>query len=198
VTPPASLIIPLFPLQTVLFPGGALPLKIFEQRYMEMAAACLKAAAPFGVCLIAHGTEVGAPARPHAVGTLAKIAQWDMPQLGVLQVVAHGVQRFRILRHWAEPSGLLRGEIELLPEPAAQPVPDDAQALLPLLRAIVADLGAAGPPPPHRFDDAAWVGCRYCEVLPIPDSARQMLLELDDAGSRLEIVRKFLEQKGLL
>jgi Lon protease-like protein len=192
-----SLVIPLFPLQTVLFPGGALPLKIFEQRYMDMAKACLKAEAPFGVCLIAEGQEVGVPAEPKAVGTLAKIASWDMEQLGVLKVIAHGGQRFRVLRHWAEPSGLVYGEIELLAEPPPQAVPPDCAGLVGLLRAIVADLGAAGPPPPHRYDSAAWVAYRFCEVLPIPNAARQMLLELEDDASRLQIVRKYLVQKKL-
>ena len=192
-----ALVIPLFPLQTVLFPGGALPLKIFEQRYMDMAKACLKVEAPFGVCLIAQGAEVGAPAQPHAVGTLARIATWDMEQLGVLQLVVHGGERFRLLRHWAEPSGLVHGEIELLPELPAQRVPPDSAGLVNLLRAIVADLGEAGPPPPHRFDDSAWVGHRYCEVLPIPTSARQMLLALDDPAALLAIVKKYLVQKKL-
>jgi hypothetical protein len=189
--------IPLFPLQTVLFPGGALPLKIFEQRYMDMAKACIRDEAAFGVCLIAQGAEVGAAAEPHAVGTLARIATWDMERLGVLQVVVHGGERFRVLRHWAEPSGLVQGEIELLPDPPAQRVPPDCAGLVTLLRAIVADLGEAGPPPPHRFDDAAWVGRRYCEVLPIPNAARQTLLELDDAAALLTIVKKYLVQKKL-
>jgi len=193
----SSLTIPLFPLQTVLFPGGALPLKIFEQRYMDMAKTCLKVEAPFGVCLIAQGQEVGAAAEPHAVGTLARIAQWDMEQFGVLQLVVHGGERFRVRRHWTEPSGLVQGEIELLPNLPRQSIPPDCGGLVTLLRAIVADLGEAGPPPPYRFDDAAWVGHRFCEVLPIPNTARQMLLELDDAASLLAIVRKYLVQKKL-
>ncbi|RLJ68025.1 LON peptidase substrate-binding domain-containing protein [Sulfurisoma sediminicola] len=193
----SSLTIPLFPLQTVLFPGGALPLKIFEQRYMDMAKTCLKVEAPFGVCLIAQGQEVGAAAEPYAVGTLARIAKWDMEQFGVLQVVVHGGERFRVRRHWAESSGLVQGEIELLPDLPRQPIPPDCAGLVALLRAIVADLGAAGPPAPHRFDDAAWVGHRFCEVLPIPNTARQMLLELDDASSLLAIVKKYLMQKKL-
>jgi Lon protease-like protein len=81
----------------VLFPGGRLPLRIFEQRYMEMAKACLRDGTPFGVCLIRDGAEVGAAATPMEVGTLAKIESWDMPQLGVLQVSALGERRFRIL-----------------------------------------------------------------------------------------------------
>lgn len=190
--------IPLFPLRTVLFPGGALPLKIFEQRYMDMAKACLSDDAPFGICLIALGAEVGLPAQPHPVGTLARIARWDMQQLGVLQVVVHGGERFRILRSWAEPSGLLRGEVELLPEPPPQTLPEESDLLVPLLRAIVADLGEAAPPEPRRYEDAAWVAYRYCEVLPIPRQARQMLLELGDPLSALAIIRQYLTRKKLL
>ncbi|HEX6690478.1 MAG TPA: LON peptidase substrate-binding domain-containing protein, partial [Burkholderiales bacterium] len=98
--------VPLFPLNTVLFPGGRLPLRIFEQRYMDMAKVCLKDGSPFGVCLIVEGREVGDPAVPAEVGTLARISHWDMPQLGVLEVVALGSQRFRIKSRRVEPSGL--------------------------------------------------------------------------------------------
>src|SRR3954471_18486567 len=106
--------VPLFPLNTVLFPGGRLPLRIFEQRYMDMAKACLKDNSPFGVCLIVDGKEVGEPAIPADVGTLARIATWDMPQLGVLEVVAVGSQRFRIKEQRAGSNGLVRGDVELL------------------------------------------------------------------------------------
>ena len=189
--------IPLFPLNTVLFPGGSLPLKIFEQRYMDMVKACLKDEASFGICLIAQGAEVGTAAKPHPVGTLARIAKWDMAQLGVLQVVVHGGGRFRVKNYRAERSGLLRGEVELLPAPEAVPLPDDADALVPLLSAVVADLGENSPPMPHRYDDAAWVANRYCEILPIPNLARQMLLELGDPLSVLTVVRQYLAKKKL-
>jgi uncharacterized protein len=197
----ARLDLPLFPLRAVLFPGGALPLKIFERRYMDMVAACMKERTPFGVCLIAEGAEVaqpgGAPAVPHDVGTVARIAEWDMAQLGVLHVVAHGEARFRILSRHVEASGLMRAETELLrPEPA-QEIPAAYERLVPLLRAVVEDLGERAAPEPHRFSDAAWVGYRWCEVLPIPLLARQKLLELDDSLSRLEIINRYLTQKGL-
>jgi len=199
------MIIPLFPLQSVLFPGGRLPLRIFEQRYMEMAKVALKESAPFGICLIASGEEVARagrkPAQPHAVGTLAHIADWDMQQLGVLNIIAQGGERFRLLRHWAEDSGLLRGEVELIAEPAVLPVPGDYARLVPLLRAIVGEMGPSAPnapAAPHRFFDAGWLGMRYAEVLPIPVAARQKLLELDDSIDRLEIIYRYLEGKGLL
>ena len=111
------MIIPLFPLQSVLFPGGRLPLRIFEQRYMDMAKLCLKESTSFGICLIAEGEEVASagkkPAAPHRVGTLAHIADWDMQQLGVLDIIAQGGERFRLLRHWVEDSGLQKGERKL-------------------------------------------------------------------------------------
>src|SRR5258706_15580178 len=106
--------LPLFPLNPVLFPGGRLPLRIFEQRYMEMAKACLRDGSPFGVCLIREGAEVGAPATPVDIGCLARIAEWDMEQLGVLQVVARGERRFRVLERRAQADGLLRASIEPL------------------------------------------------------------------------------------
>jgi Lon protease-like protein len=189
--------LPVFALRTVLFPGGVLPLKIFEQRYMRMAKDCLKRDLPFGVCLIAEGPEVGAPATPHEVGTTARISTWDMPQLGVLQVTARGEQRFRILERRTETDGLVRATAEwIAPEPRCE-VPEQLRGLLPLLRAIASDLGQERMPPPHAFDDAVWVGCRYAEVLPIPLLARQKLLELDDAVMRLTIISQFLDQRGL-
>ena len=107
----------------MLFPGGRLPLRIFESRYMEMAKACLKDGSPFGVCLIREGGEVGAPATPAGVGTLAKIASWDMPQLGVLHVSARGERRFRILERRVQADGLSVGKVELIAEDADSAVP---------------------------------------------------------------------------
>lgn len=199
------MIIPLFPLQAVLFPGGRLPLRIFEQRYMDMAKVCFKESSFFGICLIARGEEVvhagRKPAEPHAVGTLAHIADWDMPQLGVLNIIAQGGERFRLLRRWTEGSGLLKGEIELIADPAVMPVPGPYARLVPLLRAIVGEMAAGAPNAPampHRFFDAGWLGMRYAEVLPIPLLARQKLLEIEDSIDRLEIIYRFLEGKGLL
>ena len=199
------MIIPLFPLRSVLFPGGRLPLRIFEQRYMDMAKVCLKESTSFGICLIAEGEEVARagkkPATPHGVGTLAQIAAWDMQQLGVLEIIAQGGERFRLQRHWVEDSGLLRGEVERIADPAVLPVPGAYARLVPLLRAIVAEMAATAPnapATPHRFFDAGWLGMRYAEVLPIPVAAKQKLLELEDGISRLEIIYRFLESKGLL
>lgn len=198
------MIIPLFPLQSVLFPGGRLPLRIFETRYMDMAKVCLKDGTPFGICLIASGEEVAHPgqgaAQPHEIGTLAHIADWDMQQLGVLNVTAQGGSRFRIVKQWTEPSQLLRAEVEAIADPAVLPIPGDYARLVPLLRAIVEEMAKsnAGPATPHRFFDAGWLGMRYAEVLPIPALAKQKLLEIEDSLDRLEIIYRYLESKGLL
>lgn len=196
--PATPLEIPLFPLNAVLFPGGALGLKVFEQRYLDMAAACLRDRTPFGVCLIAEGQEVGTPALPHAVGTLAEIDAWDMPQLGILMLALRGGRRFRIRERRTEADGLLRASVEPFAEAVPKPVPETQRGLIALLERIVDDLGPEKMPLPHRFDDAEWVGFRLTEVLPVKLLAKQKLLELEDPAVRLEILYTFFSQRGLV
>ena len=189
--------IALFPLHTVLFPGGLLPLRVFEQRYMQMVSACLRASEPFGVCLIREGKEVGAPALPHSVGCLARIAQWDMQQLGVLNVVAHGERRFRILERRVQADGLARADIELLAEESDEAVPEDSALGVRLLRAIV-DEGAAGSiEEPFHFDSASWVSARLAEILPLLPAMKQKLLEMDSGSTRLDTICEFLREQQL-
>ena len=187
--------IPIFPLGTVLFPGGALPLKVFEQRYVEMTKACLKDAQPFGVCLIREGREVGTAAVPEAVGCLASIEQWDMPHPGLFHLLARGGERFRIREMQVAANHLISAAIEPIPPDVA------ADAMDPLcrevLQAIVERVGAERFPAPLQLDDAAWVGYRLAEVLPLETRFRQDLLELTDAGARLERLRALLVQHGL-
>jgi Lon protease-like protein len=192
--------IPLFLLNTVLNSGGSLSLRVFEARYMDMVKDCLRAQTPFGVCLIEQGEEViSLPDRPgatvpHLVGTLATIADWDMPQMGILNIVAHGGARFRILEHRLAMNGLMRAAIELLPDPPVTPIPGDYARLVPMLRALIEGLEQGKPPEPHRFYDAAWVADRWAELLPLPLPTRQQLLELDDGIARLEAIYRFLER----
>lgn len=190
--------VPIFPLGTVLFPEGRLPLKIFEQRYMDMAKTCLKEDAPFGVCLIASGRETGAPALPHEIGTLARIVNWDMPQLGVLHVECRGEQRFRMLARRIESSGLQRADIEVTEAAGLVALPPRHEFLAELLSRIIDHIEDATPLKPFRFDDAAWVSYRLCELLPMSMPVKQKLLELDDHGERLDVVHQFLQDKGLL
>lgn len=189
--------LPLFPLQTVLFPGGLLPLRVFEARYVDLVTACLRDGTVFGVNLIAEGKEVGAPARPHVTGTSARVVSCDVPQPGLMLVSVVGERRYRILDTQTGPNGLLTADVEWLPERPAVPVPADQAILVAVLRGIMNDLGEEHFPPPQRFDDADWVGMRLAGVLPIPQRARQALLELELPIDRLQIIRSYLAQQGL-
>ena len=188
--------VPLFPLNTVLFPGGLLPLRIFEQRYLEMAKGCLRDATPFGVCLIREGAEVGTPATHEDMGCLAHITQWDMQQLGLLQLVAQGAERFRVLAKRIRADGLILADIELLAEDADTPMPKKFRACKQLLERIVAEHGERLFAKPYLLDSTAWVGARLAEVLPLPAAARQKLLELDDGVQRLEILQRLLTESA--
>lgn len=188
--------VPLFPLGTVLFPGGLLPLRLFEQRYLEMGKACLRDGTPFGVCLIREGSEVGAPATHEPVGCLARIAHWDMQQLGLLQIVAQGGERFRVVAETVRTDGLVVGEIELLPEAADAPVAERHGACVRLLERIAAEHGERLFARPWRMASSAWVGARLAEVLPLPAAMRQKLMELDDPLQRLDILQRLLAQPG--
>jgi len=183
--------LPLFPLNTVLFPGGRLPLRIFEQRYMEMAKACLRDGSPFGVCLIREGKEVGTPAIPADVGTLARIGTWDMPQLGVLHVTALGEQRFRILERRVEPNGLARASIQMMDEEIDIAIPANCSGCVKLLEQVIQQQSGLFEPP-HRLDSASWVSARLTELLPLPLPAKQELLELDNARTRIERLNELL------
>ena len=185
--------LPIFPLQTVLFPGGLLPLRLFEQRYLSMAKTCLRDGAPFGVCLIREGAEVGAPALPEDVGCLARIVQWDMQQLGLLQILAQGEARFRILERRVEADGLARATVEMLaPENDAE-VPEQFAACRRLVERIATGEGEHLFAKPHRFDSSAWVGARLAELLPVPGPVKQRLLEMD-ALPRLEALQRLIAQ----
>ncbi|HEY6721936.1 MAG TPA: LON peptidase substrate-binding domain-containing protein [Burkholderiales bacterium] len=189
--------VPIFPLNTVLFPGGLLPLRVFEARYMDMTRECLKHDAPFGVCLIYQGSEVGAPAIPEGVGCLAKIRECDMQQQGILNLKTLGSQRFRILERETNTQGLISADVELIPPDASVAVPEKFAACSKLLEMVVADQGKPVFAEPHAFNDATWVGYRLTEILPVPLVAKQKLLELSDSLGRLAILQRFLESRGL-
>jgi len=195
--------VPLFPLRTVLFPGGLLPLKVFEQRYIAMTKACLAEDRPFGVCLINRGDEVapsaGAPPPEFAaVGTLARITAWDMPQLGILHVAAEGLSRFKVERHEVEASGLVVADVTPI---AAEPAVAMDAARAPLARLLELVASRVGPhqfPSRQDYDDASWVGYRLAEFLPLPLTVKQSMLEINDAGVRLTVLSKFLSDQRLI
>ena len=190
--------IPLLPLGAVLFPGGLLSLKLSEQKYIEMAADCLENGTPFGICLAGGGKSSEAPLEPHELGTLAHVRSESAAVAGVLALSVRGGRRFRTLSREPGANGVIRARVELLAEPVGVEVPVAQRSLLPLLRRVVSDLGVEKILEPHDFDDAAWVGYRLTEVMPVQLLAKQKLLELDDPVSRLEVLFAYLSQRKLL
>lgn len=189
--------LPIFPLGTVLFPGGALPLRVFEARYVDMTRECMKSGSPFGVCLIKEGAEVGAPAVPHTTGCLAEIHDWDMQQLGVLSIKTRGTRRFRIIETSVAPDGLIRARAEPIDADAPAAIRTEFGQLSAILRDIMPKVPAEMIPEPHAFEDASWLSNRLSELMPVPALAKQRLMELEDADMRLEIIYRFLGQQGL-
>jgi len=186
--------IPIFPLNTVLYPGGLLPLKVFEQRYLDMTKACLRDATPFGVCRIREGQEVGLPAVPENIGCTALIAEWEMPHLGVFHLRTRGQDPFRILRHSTQSDGLICAEIELLAEADGDVRLESFELCRRVLEQIIAKVGPDYFFPPLAYDDPRWTSYRLAEVLPLESGERQSLLELRDDSERLERLRAYLQQ----
>ena len=194
--------VPLFPLRTVLFPGGLLPLKVFETRYVEMTKACLQDERPFGVVLLTRGDEVAqkdsAPPQFAAIGTLASITSWDMPQLGILHLATRGGARFRVQSHDFDASGLAIGRIVPIAAEPQVALPEAHAPLARLLELITTRVGAANFPAERSYDDASWVGYRLAELLPLPLTVKQSMLEINDALVRLSVLHKFLKEQGVI
>jgi Lon protease-like protein len=204
--------LPLFPLGTVLFPGGVLPLRIFEVRYLDMVGKCRKADAPFGVVSLTSGSEVrkaGADAESFAaIGTLAVIREFDSPQSGLLQIECIGTQRFRVRHTELQKYGLWVAEVEAVPADTALEIPDDLQHTATALRRLVDTLEerrrAQGAEAvrlpigePYQFNDCGWVANRWCELVPMQLELRQRLMERDSPLMRLELVGDLLARAGI-
>ncbi len=200
--------LPLFPLNTVLFPDGILPLKVFETRYIDMVRDCMKKDVPFGVVLIKSGQEVGVAAEPEAVGCLAHITNWDAPQLGVLLLRTQGGARFRILETRSYKDQHLEARVEILDNVASALAKEHA-ACANTLELVIHDINTKGQaehganfenpfPETLQLHDAGWVADRWCEILPIPLKAKQKLLELDDPQIRLTIIDQYLQQHRII
>lgn len=181
--------LPLFPLNTVLFPGGPLPLRIFETRYTDMVRRCTRERSCFGVVQIGAGDEAGDEAgevaRTAAIGTSARIVDFYQLPDGLLGITCHGEQKFRLLRRWRAHDGLNVGEVAWIAPGAPVPVPERFRDLVDLLRAVLPQFGDLYETVPRHFDDASWVGARVAEILPISQPDKQACLELDGLA-RLE------------
>ena len=180
--------LPLFPLDTVLFPGGPLSLRIFEPRYLDMVRRCLKDGAPFGVALILEGTEAGAVSEVAAIGTTARLVDFDTLPDGLLGVACVGQRRFHIRRRWQQGDGLNLVEVDYLAEEAPCALPEDLEHLGELLREVLPKLGGAYVHVEARYEDAGWVGNRWAEILPLALPDKLELLELTDPLVRLQKV----------
>lgn len=195
--------IALFPLQSVLFPGALLQLKVFEARYLDLVGRCLRESVSFGVVCLRQGREVGRDSvRFEREGVLARIDEVDAEQPGILRLRCSGGQRFAIV---GEPhrqgDGLWLADVDMVADDDAL-APD--AALLPSVKALASAIAALrdqGSTPftaPYRFDDAGWVANRWCEILPIPLAAKQRLMMLNEPQLRLKLVDEYLRGKGVV
>lgn len=208
--------LPLFPLTTVLFPGGYLPLQIFEVRYLDMIGRCFKNNAPFGVITLDKGSEVrkapdatsDAPSVAqeifYPVGTLARITSLSRPQPGLMLIQCNGLQRFEVAERSLLKHGLWVANVSLLADDQNVPIPDDLKPVADTLKRVVSTLQTQGTPedqmpiqPPYQYGDCAWVANRWCDVLPMPLELKHRLMSLDNPLVRLELVSDLLERNGI-
>ncbi len=200
------ILIPLFPLATVLFPEGVLPLQIFEVRYLEMMRKCIAHDDPFGVVMLTEGQEVRTPEAVEKFvpsGTLATVDDSSTPSPGLLQVVCRGGARFKVLWSERRPNGLWMGEVELLPGDLAVPIPSELLGAADALNRVLGSLGEVPEHrwpvrPPFRLDDCGWVSNRWCELLPLTLAQKHSMLMLDNPLIRLELMHDLLDEHGLI
>jgi uncharacterized protein len=184
---------PLFPLASVLFPGGQLQLRIFEPRYLDLVRECTRYGTGFGVCLILEGREVGAPAIPAVIGTIARINDFHSGDDGLLGIVAEGGSRFRVARTRIRSDGLLRGDADVWPGEPEQPVPVEFALLQSILERLIETMAPHWRHAPRSaYDDASWLGFRLAELLPLDAAEQQRMLELTDPLQRLAELRDIL------
>lgn len=195
--------LPLFPLQSVLFPGGLLGLKVFEARYLDLVGDCLRTQRPFGVVALRQGGEVRGSGEVtfESVGCLAELIEVDSPQPGILQARCRGGSRFATDSVAQRADGLWVAQVRSLPDDAELPPTAELTGSAQGLAQAIAALKQQGASPflePYRFDRAGWLANRWCELLPIPLAAKQKLMELDDPLVRLKLVDDFLRSKGVV
>jgi Lon protease-like protein len=188
----ASVEISLFPLNTVLFPGGVLPLRIFEPRYLDMVKRCMREGSAFGVVLIRSGGETQSSAATYDVGTLAQIVDFDQLPEGLLGITTRGTQRFRAHQKRVLDDGLHVAEIQQVPADPEIALPEEFTRYAKLLEQALPQMGDFFKYLQPNYEDAAWVASRLAEVLPIALEDKQRLLEMDDPISRLHILEPLI------
>ncbi|HLS50857.1 MAG TPA: LON peptidase substrate-binding domain-containing protein [Burkholderiaceae bacterium] len=199
--------LPLFPLSRPLFPDGALSLRVFEIRYLNMIRRCIDEQSEFGVVLLLEGSEVRSPTGRETLataGTRAKITEWQSPVPALFHIQCLGTTRFQLLNAHQEDYGLWVGNVLELPQAPAETIPEHLQAaadrLQRLLNEIKQDSGPVELPiaQPYRFSDCGWVADRWGELLPMSAADRQRLLTMQNPVRRLETVFEQLKGRGLV
>jgi uncharacterized protein len=185
--------LPLFPLNTVLFPGGLLPLRIFEPRYLDMVSRCMREGSDFGVVLITSGEEAGTVAEMANIGTGARVVDFSQLPDGLLGVMCRGSRRFRLLQHRVQPDGLKLGQVEWLAELGPEALAEEHRPLALVLRRVLQELGETARHLDADFDDADWVSNRLAEFLPLERTDQQALLELIDPQERMRRLAPLIE-----
>ncbi|MCC5793557.1 MAG: LON peptidase substrate-binding domain-containing protein [Chromatiales bacterium] len=184
--------LPLFPLGTVLFPGGPLPLRVFEPRYLDMISRCLKQDGEFGVVLIRAGSETG-EVQVAGTGTLARVLDWYQGSDGILGITALGGRRFQVGALDRQVDGLYLADVELLEDEPREPLPAEFRPMASLLQSVLDDLGKLYQMVDRDLEDAGWVGCRFAEILPMPAADKQRCLEVSDPLERLRFLQPLLQ-----
>ena len=194
----------MFPLQTVLFPGGLLQLKVFEARYLDLISQCLRRQLPFGVVCLAQGSELrGGSDSPQFESTavLAQIQDVDAEQAGILLVRCLGGQRVQLGQPHQRADGLWLAEASAGPDDLPAAVPPELLGSAGALAKAIDSMAVQDLRPfalPYRLDDAGWVANRWCEILPISMAAKYRLMRLDEPLLRLKLVDDYLRSKGLI
>lgn len=178
--------LPLFPLSSVVMPGGLIPLRLFERRYIDMVKDCFKTGTGFGVCLIKSGRESRSQSVPFPIGTSVSIIDFDQGSDGLLQITARGEQEFTVLSYETSDSGLIIGEVELLPPAVHTPMDSDIELLAEKLELILSYLETDSRFDEQHLDDANWVCHRLLEVLPLTPDAKFDLLQMPSNSDRLQ------------
>ena len=193
-----KIVIPLFPLNAVLFPRGVLPLRIFEPRYLDMVSNCMKNEGRIGVVLIKHGQEAGTAAQAYDTGTSSFISYWHKRNDGMLGITLTGEQRFRILSSEVRPNQLVVAEVEYLDELQASENEHNAEQLINLLKQIIAQLEPPFTTMEKYYDDMDWVSARLIELLPLPLHEKQLMLEMSNVTARINHLQPLLVKMEML
>ncbi len=205
--PMSTISMPLFPLSTVLFPDGVLPLQVFEVRYLDMVSRCILDGTPFGVVLLTHGHEVRRPdaeqERFVAAGTIASVTETTTETPGLLQVLCRGGARFSVVTAEQRVNGLWMAEAQLVEDDRTVRIPSELQGAADALDRVINSLHDVPQQrwpvqPPFRLDDCGWVANRWCELLPLPNQQKHHMLMLDNPVIRLELLHDVLDEHGLI